>query len=110
MGSIFLQCLWKLGDKKRRGVDCWDKGWGVFHCRLPSGRSLLTPRKETLSDLLVWGVLEAPDRQVYLDMFRERTREGSCCGLPYPEMFSGFLMSVLYKRSPCTLYGLPRVV
>lgn len=46
VGSMFLQRLWKLGDKKegcgllRYRLERW-----VFHCRLPSGGSPLTPRK-----------------------------------------------------------------
>lgn len=48
-------------------------------------------------------MLGAPDWLFYLDTFRERTREGGCCGLPHPQMFSGFLMSVPHKSSSCTL-------
>lgn len=38
VGSMFLQCLWKLGDKKEGcGLLGYRLERGVFQCRLPSG-------------------------------------------------------------------------
>lgn len=75
--------MWTAGIKVGGGVS--------------SERSPLVPRKETLWNLfgVCWGHTPRPPPQVvfYLDTFREKDREGGCCGLPCPEMFSGFLTS-----------------